>query len=282
MGVLVRATGMASFVCAAALVLPTAALADPQLSAAACAPQRVSGSLRPAAALQSSVASPLGVLRRAAQTRRNDKADMTFTSRRTGDGAFQIEGRGGDLTLHKTVRQNGSFRLELETPRDQVTIAFANQSIDVARGNRTLTFIPQAATEEDLAAMQGLLAGSPAIRLSRVAASAVEASEDDSPEAIAVLLSDGFIGMLAGDPGAPSRVARHLTRHVRAGIRKVAVDCYGEYEQQVWNAWLDYEACLESIAVWDPIRWGCSLRYLVMAESYWFQFISCLGFSGVF
>ena len=30
----------------------------------------------------------------------------------------------------------------------------------------------------------------------------------------------------------------------------------------------------------NPIRWFCSLRYLVMAESYWFEFMSCVGFSG--
>ena len=43
----------------------------------------------------------------------------------------------------------------------------------------------------------------------------------------------------------------------------------------------DLGDCLDSIAVWDPVRWLCSLRYLVMAESYWFQFLSCIGFSGV-
>jgi hypothetical protein len=58
------------------------------------------------------------------------------------------------------------------------------------------------------------------------------------------------------------------------------VDCYYSWENSVNAAWTDYEDCLESINVWNPVRWLCSARWIAMAESYWFQFLSCIGFSG--
>jgi hypothetical protein len=276
MGILVRTAWVASFAAAVVLSAGAATAAD-RLAAAACAADGV-----PAAApsISSGLAGQATArIRKVAQVRRNDKADMTFASGATIDGGFRVEGHGGDLTFRKTVRQNGSFTLELEAPRDHVAITFDNQSLTVERGGTTLTATPQGGAD-DLTRIQQLLADSPAVRLSRVAAAALQDSEDDSPESIAMIISDGLIGMLTGDPAAPGRVGRHLTRHIRSGMLRAAVDCYRDYELSVWNSWLDYEDCLNSFAVWDPIRWGCSLRYLVMAESYWFQFISCLGFSG--
>ena len=282
MGILCRVTRVAVLACAAALFGGAAvSAAEPFVQAPACRPE--AAAIRPAAAqtVQSSYGGAgITVHRVAAQVRRNDKADMTFATSATRDGALQVEGRGGDLLIRKTVRHDGSFTLVLEAPRDRVTIEFANQSVSVARGKTTIALADPQNAENDLARAQRLLSNSPAVRLSRLAAAAVENSEDDSPESSAVLLSDALVGVLTGDVGAPARVARHLSRHVRAGIRKAAMNCYYNYETEVYGAWVDYGDCLDSISVWNPIRWLCSLRYLVMAESSWFEFLSCVGFSG--
>src|SRR5262245_32151474 len=47
----------------------------------------------------------------AAQIRRNNKTVLTFNSIGTRDGSIQIDGRGGELSFRKTVRQNGTFTL---------------------------------------------------------------------------------------------------------------------------------------------------------------------------
>jgi hypothetical protein len=279
MGILIRVAWLTCVLGGAALVVPAAAATTRPFGAAVCAPDRVSSTSQ-AAVASAFRERPGVVLRTVADVHRNDKADMTFASRSSLDGAFRIEGRGGDFAFHKTVRQNGSFTLELETSQDKVAFAAGDGAVTVTHGETTITLTPQQATEEDLGRVQRLLADSPAVRLSRVAASALQDSGDDSPEAIAGIVSDAFVGMLTGDPGAPARVARHLTRHLQSGMRRAAVNCYGDYEMSVWNAWLDYGDCLDSFAVWNPVRWACSLRYLVMAESDWFQFMSCIGLNG--
>ena len=206
---------------------------------------------------------------------------MTFASRRTVDGALQVEARGGDLSLRKTVTSDGSSVLELGAQNDSVTVRFSAGTARVTRQGATATVDFHDASAASLDVVRRLLADSPAVQLTRVAAANLMDSEDNSPESAAVLIGDALLGALTGDPGALGRVGRHLSRHVRAGTRPAATDCYFDWERQVFAAWTDYMGCLDEIWIWNPIRIFCAPRYLLMTEAYWFQFLSCIGFSGL-
>ena len=215
----------------------------------------------------------------ALQVRRLDKADMTFSTTTTRDGAIEVDAHGGNLQFRKRVRSNGSYTLNLDTPRDSVTMAFGEHTITITRGRKTIALAFATASDDDYDNAHRLLADSGAARLLRTAAANVEETEDDSPETAALLMADAVVGLLTGDTSAPRRVARHLTRHVRALVRPamMQVDCYTSWEHRVLTASYDWEACESDFSVWNPIRHLCAARWLLQAESYWFTFLACSG-----
>lgn len=216
-----------------------------------------------------------------AQVRRVEKADITFSVTTTLDGAVQVEGRGGDLVFRKKVYENGGFTLEMEAPRDKVAISFAEHSIRLTRDRKTLTITPATASDEELDKVRRLLADSRAARLIRVAAAAVQDSEDDSASSAALLIGDALVGMLTGDAGAPGRIARHLARRARSRVRPVSfqIDCYNTWEQRVFRASYEWEDCVRDFSVWNPTRNLCAVRWILQVESYWFSFMTCSGWS---
>jgi len=216
----------------------------------------------------------------AGQVRHLDRAEITFHASVTQDGGIQVEGRGGEFVFRKKSRANGQFTLDLEGPGDKVGINVTEDSVTVTRGRRRVALSLGMLNERELDDVRVMLAGSGAVRLARIAAAAVQESDDDSAAAVSLLISDALVGMLSGDPGAPGRVARHLARHGRAGIRRAATtDCYGEWERRVLTASYDWESCAGAFSVWNPIRNVCAFRWTLQVESYWFTFISCTGFN---
>jgi hypothetical protein len=240
---------------------------SPAVSAPACVPDALGARM---------AAAP----RPAAQVRHLDRAEITFHASLTQDGAVQVEGRGAEFVFRKKSRPNGHFTLDLEGPDDKVGISLAEDSATITRGRRRVTLLLRALSERDLDEARVLLAGSSAVRLARVAAAAVQDSEDDSAAAVSLLISDALVGMLSGDAGAPGRIARHLARHGRAGIRRAATtDCYGDWERKVLAASYEWESCASAFSVWNPIRNVCAFRWTLQVESYWFSFLSCTGFN---
>jgi hypothetical protein len=118
------------------------------------------------------------------------------------------------------------------------------------------------------------------VRLTRVAAAALQEAEDDSAAAVSLLMGDALVGVLTGDEGAPVRLARHLSRHARGLVHRVATtDCYMQWERRVLKASYEWESCARSFSVWNPTRNLCALRWSLQVESYWFTFLSCTGFN---
>ncbi len=219
----------------------------------------------------------------AMQARRVERADMTFNTTPMRDGTIAIDAHGGELVLRKHIRPNGSYTLVLQTPRDRVTVAFEEHAITVTRDKKSAVLALGRASDEDFDRVHRMLADSRATRLMRVAAANVLESEDDSPEAASLLMADAVVGLLTGDGAAPRRVARHLTRRVRASTRPAGmqVDCYAVWERKVMLAFSDAAGCEDSFSVWNPTRYLCAMRWLFQAESYWFSFLSCSGFPRV-
>jgi hypothetical protein len=214
------------------------------------------------------------------QVRHLDRAEITLQAGLTPDGAIEVEGRGGDFVFRKTSRPDGQFTLALEGPGDKVNISLTADSVTVVRGRRRVVLSLTALSERALDEARVLLAGSRAVRLARVAAAAVQDAGDDSAAAVSLLISDALVGLLSGDAGAPGRVARHLARHGRAGIRQAATtDCYSDWERRVLLASYEWESCASAFSIWNPIRNVCAFRWTLQVESYWFTFLSCTGFN---
>jgi len=228
------------------------------------------------------VSRPVAQPRRVSQqVKRLDKADLTFNSFTTRSGGVEVDAQGGDLLVRKTVQPDGSSVLDLQSPHEKLLVGFDQHAITVTRNRKTATLNLATATEEDFDRVHQMLADSHAVRLLRAAAANLEDSEDDSAESASLLMADAVVGMLTGDGAAPRRVARHLARHLRSRTRAASmqVDCYSVWEQRVYLAYTDLEACEGTFSPWNPTRYLCAARFLIQAESYWFSFISCSGFS---
>jgi hypothetical protein len=219
----------------------------------------------------------------AARRYESSSADLVFSGGAPGDGSIVMEGRGGDLTFRKKVFQNGSFSIDVEVPRDSVSLNVVDRVVTIRRGRRTITLDLAASSEDDLDKARRLLADSRAVRLLRSAAAALQEAEDEGPGAMSLMASDAMIGMLTGDVGAPGRAARHFARRQRARLRPVGSsnDCYAEWEKRAVGASYEWEWCAMDFAPWNPIRHLCAARWILQVESYWFQLISCIGFPGV-
>lgn len=219
----------------------------------------------------------------AAQIRHVPDTEVLFSGSMTGDGAFALEARGGGLVLTKTSRGPSGFSLDLEAPGDKVAITFGPAGIVVSRNARETTVGIDGSDIGELDRARELLAGSTAVRLARVAASSLQDSEDNSMAAASLLIADTLVGVLTGDFGAPGRMARHLSRHTRANLRRVVggIDCYKDWEQRVYGASNELSSCVWSFSVWNPTRNLCAFRWILQVESYWFSFLTCSGLSAL-
>jgi hypothetical protein len=224
---------------------------------------------------------PIGAIGRvlAAQVRYHSRANVTMSAAPTVDGGVLVDGSGDDLTFRKTVRPNGTFTLEIASGSDHVEITTTEYGLSVTRNRRLLRLTLASNGDEELSAAARLLADSRAIRRLRTAAGSMLESEDTSPSAAALLLSDAMVGMLAGDPGAPSRVARHFTKAARSRLRRVSQDdCYYTWERRVMRAMGELEACIDESGPLNTVAHvTCSARWYLMVESYWVSFLTCSG-----
>lgn len=243
---------------------------------AACGPRQSSGERALAAAL-----APMARAGEAAhQVARLEAADLTLELGWLDDGSIEIAGRGGELTIRKTVQQHGAVVLELVAGGDRVILQVAEHTVSVRRGAKEVVISHVGVTEDDLDQVRRLLAGSRAIVLLRRIGAAVLAAQDDSPTATALLMADAIAGMFTGDGGAPARIARHFGRHAVGRLRRAALgtDCYREWEQLVMRAMDEFLTCLVETGWFGPLQYLCSFRWLLQVESAWFQFLSCSSF----
>ena len=107
----------------------------------------------------------------------------------------------------------------------------------------------------------------------------VEPAFEQSPAGAALLLSDALVGLLDGDIGAIERLGRGIAARRAARLRPAhfsnSPGCFEIYEAEVIRAWIDYQECRNSFAWWNPLKEGCTLRWMLWAESAWFSFIGC-------
>ncbi len=216
------------------------------------------------------------------QVSRNDRADVTFELRPaiSGNGVTLIA-RSGDLEIAKTVQPTGDFVLELSSGQEKVTLNASAQGARVSRGKTSHMLRRSDTSDETPARVRRMLAESPVVLKYRSLTTRLMEDDDRTHEALALIMSDATIGMLAGDIGAPRRAARYLVERHNRGVRHagLAVDCFTLMETRMVEAWNDYGACYYSTRYNTFYQSICSWRWTTQVESYWFNFLSCTGFS---
>jgi hypothetical protein len=220
--------------------------------------------------------------REAAQVTRNDRADVTVETRPALSGnGISLIARSGDLLVSKTVQPNGDFVLEIGAGDDKLTIAATPQGATITRGKTTVDLRRPDQSEAVAAKARRLLAESNAIVKFRAMAARLMEGEDRSNGALALILGDATIGLLAGDPAAPRRVARFLVERRLRNARPagMAIDCFTLMETRFVEAWNEYGSCYYSTAYNTFYQYLCSWRWTFQVESYWFNFLSCTGFN---
>ena len=215
------------------------------------------------------------------ETHYDDKHGLAYELSYLADGGVQLSAQSPELEFRKTSYADGHLDLRLVSHDDTVVFAVNASGIQLTRGARTVT-LGAGATETDFDKARALIAGSRAVKRYRQLGAALEAANDDSATAHSTLMGAAIVGLIDGDPGAPTRIAKRLGGKKTAGLRKagMAVDCYASYENFTYNAWVDYESCMDLADWWNYslVSHACTFRWVIRVEGYWFQYISCSSF----
>jgi len=232
--------------------------------------------------------SPAAGIQRVAQTQYRQDLDATFQAGIAADGSAWIGVRAGELTFDKWVTAAGHTTVEIAYQRDRVRLDMTAQYIRVTRGRRSaaITPTPQADSEANAGSVRRLLIGSRAVRAFRALTSALERNEDgDTALTMATMLDGALVALLDGDDSAIERMGRRVTRRARSRVRQATfataqfTDCVTEYERAILNAYGILESCYSQPS-WFYYLLNypfCSFEYLLRAEQYIFQFVSCMA-----
>lgn len=238
-----------------------------------------SGAARPPVPL------PAGV-ERVAYERYVQDLDATFRAGPTEGGTAWIGIRSAGLVVDKRVSATGVMTMRLEYGSDAVTFEISARAIRVERGSRSVHLTPEGAPGPDADSLRRLLVGSKAVAAFRALTAALERREaDDGAITVSAMIDGAFVAALDGDQAAVERIGRRVTRRARARARQAALgtaqfsDCVTDYERAILDAYRILGACYSQPS-WYYYLLNypfCSFEYLLRAEQYIFQFVSCVA-----
>lgn len=203
------------------------------------------------------------------------------------DGGAAVTATSGDWAMSKRVYADGRFVLRVATRGDdKLLITGAPHVMRVAYGSEGAVDLldDRSADREGLARrVRGWLARSDAVQRFRQLNEALERQEALSPEGLSLRVSGALLAELLGDPGAAHRLSRSLVGRLAQRLRRVqngqtSSSCWDTYQRLVVGAANQLESCLNSFAVYNPMRQACSFVWTLQVESAWFQFLSCSSF----
>jgi len=199
------------------------------------------------------------------------------------DGGLAVTATAGDLTVRKQVYADGRFVVRVATRgEDRLLISSAGNGLKVAYGTEaTVELRADRDVDYDGKArrVRGWLARSDAVQRFRQINEALEQQDTLSPEALSLRVTGALLAELLGDPGAAQRLSRSITARLAHRLRKVQAghtpSCWDTYQRLVVQAANALESCLNSFAVYNPMRQVCAFVWTLQVESAWFQFLSC-------
>jgi hypothetical protein len=193
-------------------------------------------------------------------------------------GTVRLLGSADDLRFEQRVFADRRIEFSVRRGADAVGLTLDRGKAILVRGGRSVSVGANEAQEQHWLAAQQLLAGSPAVFRFRRFVAALPAERRRTMEGAAVLLADAALGTLAGDTLASDHLVDRL-RSGRPSVRRAAFEeeksCYEKWEAQAIRTWEDYKLCI--VEAWW-IRDLCSWRFILMAESNWFELLGCIAF----
>jgi hypothetical protein len=206
--------------------------------------------------------------------------------RMEADGALAVSATAGELTVRKQVYADGRFVVRVATQGDdRLLISGTANGLKVTYGREAALEL-RADRDSDYdgkaRSVRGWLARSDAVQRFRQIAEALEQQDAMSPEALSLRVTGALLAELLGDPGAAQRVSRSITAKLAHRLRKAQAGhtptCWSTYERLVVAAASSLQSCLNSFAVYNPMRNLCAFVWTLQVESAWFQFLSCSSF----
>ncbi len=202
------------------------------------------------------------------------------------DGALAVTATAGDLTVRKQVYADGRFVVRVATRgEDRLLISGGGNGLRVAYGSEgtvELRADHDLEYEGNARRVRGWLARSEAVQRYRQIAGVLDQQDAASPEAVSLRVTGALLAELLGDPGAAQRLSRSLSATLGSRLRKAqaghTTSCWDTYQRLVMSAASALESCLNSFAVYNPLRQVCVFVWTLQVESAWFQFLACSSF----
>jgi len=200
------------------------------------------------------------------------------------DGGVAVTATAGDLTVRKQVYADGRFVVRVATRgEDRLLISGAPNGLKVAYGAEAAVELGadrDVEYEGNARRVRGWLARSDAVQRFRHINEVLEQQDALSPEALSLRVTGALVAELLGDPGAARRLSRSITSRLANRLRKAqngytASSCWDTYQRLVVVAANALESCINSFAVYNPLRQVCAFVWTLQVESAWFQFLSC-------
>lgn len=202
------------------------------------------------------------------------------------DGGLAVTATAGDLTVSKQVYADGRFVVRVATRgEDRLLISGAANGLNVAYGAEAAVDLRADGDvdyEDKARRVRGWMARSNAVQRFRHINEALEQQDALSPEALSLRVTGALVAELLGDPGAARRLSRSIAGRLANRLRKAqsgyTTSCWDAYSRLVNQAANQLESCLNSFAVYNPLRQVCAFIWTLQVESAWFQFLSCSSF----
>ena len=182
-----------------------------------------------------------------------------------------------EICARKSVDRCGRSRLELDRGVDRVVMCAERETVVVTRGDETVTLNLSSTFEDDLVRLRTMLVASPAVRAFRPLATAVDETESDTAERLAVRLSGRLLAQFDGDHGAVRRLSRELhdryAPQLKRGRRQVPLD-WDMYQTDVVRACAELHVGLGGLSYWSPLRQVRSMAWITQVEAAWYAYVA--------
>jgi hypothetical protein len=208
---------------------------------------------------------------------RASESDVVYALRPGSRHTVAVTVVSAEVCMRKTVERNGQTRLELDRGPDRVVVSADHARLTLSRGEDTITLSLPPGAEEDLIRLRSALVASPAVRAFRALATAVDETESDTAERLAVRLSGRLLAQFDGDQGAIRRLSRELhdryARRLKQGKRQVPLD-WDAYQTSIVRACAELQLGVSGLSYWSPLRHARALEWLMRVEATWYLYVA--------
>jgi hypothetical protein len=208
---------------------------------------------------------------------RASESDVVYAMRPGSRHTVAVSVVSAEVSMRKSVDRNGHTRLELDRGPDRIVVSAEALTLSVSCGDQSVTLNLASVGEDDLLRVRSALVDSPAIRAFRALATAVDETESDTAERLAVRLSGSLLAQFDGDHGAIRRLSRDLhdryAPHLQRGRRQVPLD-WDAYQTSVVRACAGLQLAVGCLSYWSPLRHTRALEWVSQVEAAWYTYVA--------